>query len=55
MWDTENRNTYDDVPPPFSAARDNENWGHCELDFIDTSTVEVTINIVMATGNIVIN
>ena len=41
MWDFADRNTYDDKAPRFSAARDNENWGHCELDFIDTKTAKV--------------
>ncbi|KAL5265302.1 hypothetical protein ACHWQZ_G006140 [Mnemiopsis leidyi] len=40
MWDFADRNTYDDKAPRFSAARDNENWGHCELDFIDTKTAK---------------
>ena len=41
MWDFPDRNTYDEEAPLFSAARDNENWGHCELDFVDTKTAKV--------------
>ncbi|XP_063676669.1 uncharacterized protein LOC134812966 isoform X3 [Bolinopsis microptera] len=40
VWDTNDTNTYDEVPPMFSAARDNNNWGHCELDFIDAKTAK---------------
>ena len=45
VWATEDENTYNDHHPRFSAARDNENWGHCELEFIDERTVRHTMYI----------
>jgi len=32
--------SYSKVKPKFVAARDNEHWGHCELEFKDQYTVE---------------
>ena len=43
VWDSDGRNTYGPHQPAFSAARDNMNWGHCELDFIDERTVRHTM------------
>ena len=40
---TKDENTYDAHHPRFSAARDNEHWGHCELEFIDEHTVRHTM------------
>ena len=39
VWGTEDKNTYTDHHPRFSAARDNVHWGHCELEFLDEKRV----------------
>lgn len=43
VWATEDENTYNTHQPRFSAARDNEHWGHCELEFLDERTVRHTM------------
>jgi hypothetical protein len=43
VWDTDGQNTYSPHAPEFTAARDNRNWGHCELEFLDERTVRHTM------------
>ena len=42
LWGTK-ENAYEDKKPDFSAARNNKDWGHCEMEFHNATTATVNV------------